>query len=225
MMARMRSQSPGATSSAGWPPANQPIGTAIPDGTTELDLSAGFDAGAVEHHRAGGDPGAALDHASGQVRVRADQRGVTDAGFLARHAPDDRVLHDHAVRPDLHGAALGGDHGAEQHPAVRADGDVAGQHRRRRDIGRLRHLRALQPVLHEHRTTPHHRRRNQIFVRSHIHHLTPLAVEHTGRRRPGLASGRRQPDGGRKRRRDGIGLERLEHQRLEHQGRARGHDR
>ena len=36
LIARMRSQSPGATSSAGWPPANQPIGTAAPPGTTVL---------------------------------------------------------------------------------------------------------------------------------------------------------------------------------------------
>jgi hypothetical protein len=75
--------------------------------------------------------------------MRTDEYAVTNAGFLARHAPDDRVLHDHAVLPDLHRATLGGDHGAEQHPAVRADGDIAGQHRRRRDIGRLRYLRSL----------------------------------------------------------------------------------
>src|SRR5205809_8010220 len=40
--------------------------------------------------------------------------------------------------------------------------------------------RALQPVLHEHRTTPDHRRRNRILLRTHIHHLTPFAAEHTG---------------------------------------------
>src|SRR5207248_10338579 len=61
-----------------------------------------------------------------------------------------------------------------------ADGDIAGQHRRRRDVGRLRHPRALQPVLREHRTTPDHRRRNRILLRTHIHHLTPFAAEHTG---------------------------------------------
>ena len=120
------------------------------------------------------------------MSVRADHRVVTDAGFLARHAPDDRVLHDHAVRPDLHGTALGGDHRAEQHTAVRADGDITGQHRRRRDVGRLRYPRALQPVLHEHRTTPDHRRRNGILVRAHIHHLTPFC----GRARPVRPCGR-----------------------------------
>jgi len=154
----------------------------------ELDLSAGFDAGAVEHHRARADPGAALDHAAGQVSVRADQRVVADAGFLARHAPDDRVLHDHAVRPDLDRAALGSDHGAEQHPAVRANAHIAGQHRRRRDVGRLRYPRALQPVLHEHRTTPDHRRRNRIFVCTHSHHPTRLPPSIPGHRRLGLTA-------------------------------------
>ena len=62
---------------------------------------------------------------------------------------------------------------------VRADGDITGQHRRGRDVGRLRHLRASEPVLHEHRTTPDHRRRDRILVRTHIHHLMPFAAEHT----------------------------------------------
>ncbi len=31
-------------------------------------------------------PGAALDHAAGEVSVRADEYVVTDAGFLAWHA-------------------------------------------------------------------------------------------------------------------------------------------
>src|SRR5208282_285971 len=61
------------------------------DHRVELDLRAGFDAGAIEHHRTRADPGAALDYASGEVSVRADQRVVTDAGFLARYTPDDCV--------------------------------------------------------------------------------------------------------------------------------------
>ena len=150
------------------------------DHRIELDLRARFDAGAVEHHGAGRDPRAALDHAAGEVSVRANQDVVADAGLLARHAPDDRVLHDHAVAPDLHRATLGGDHGAEQHPAVRADGDITGQHRRRRDVSRLRYLRGLQPVLHEHRTTPYHWLGNRIFVRTHIHHPMQFSANMPG---------------------------------------------
>src|SRR5260221_7918180 len=138
------------------------------DHRIELDLRAGFDAGAVEHHRAGGDPRAALDHAASEVSVRADEYPVTDTHFLAWHAPHDRVLHDHAVPPDLHRATLGGDHGAEQHPAGRADSDITGQHGRRRDVSRLRYLRGLQPVLHEQRTTSHYWLLNRIFDRIHI---------------------------------------------------------
>jgi hypothetical protein len=112
-----------------------------------MRLGAGFDAGAVEHHGASRDPRAALDHAASEVSMRADEYVVTDAGFLAWHAPDDRVLHDHTIPPDLHRATLGGDHGAEQHPAVRADSNIAGQHGRRRDISYPRsmlHTRVVQ---------------------------------------------------------------------------------
>src|SRR5262249_7848344 len=121
--------------------------------------------------------------------VRANEYAVTDAGFLAWHAPDDRVLHNHAISPDLHRATLGGDHGAEQHPAVRADDNIAGQHDRRRDVSRLRHLRGLQPVLHEQRTTPYDWLWNRIFDRIHICH--PHAVSGATCR----ATGRISPDG------------------------------
>src|SRR5260370_27907899 len=76
------------------------------DHRIELDLRAHFDAGTVEHHGAGRDPRAALDHAASEVSVRANEYPVTDAGCLAWYAPDDRVLHDPAVPPDLHPAAL-----------------------------------------------------------------------------------------------------------------------
>ncbi len=102
--------------------------------------------------------------------MRANEYVVPDTGFLTWHAPDDRVLHDHAVPPDLHRATLGGDHGAEQHPAVRADSDITGQHGRRRDVSRLRYLRGLQPVLHEQRTTPDYCLGNRIFDLIHIRH-------------------------------------------------------
>ena len=75
----------------------------------------------------------------------------------------------HSSRPDLHRAALGGDHGAEQHPAVRTDGNVAGDHCRRRDVGRFRYLRAPQPVLHEHRARPDHPKRSRVFIRTLFH--------------------------------------------------------
>src|SRR5689334_14186780 len=71
------------------------------DHRIEPDLRTGFDASAVEHRGAGRDPRATLDHAAGEVNVRADEYFVTDTGFLAWHAPDDRVLHDYAVLPDL----------------------------------------------------------------------------------------------------------------------------
>jgi hypothetical protein len=79
-----------------------------------------LDARTVEHHRSGRDPRAAFDHAAGETDGRANEYPVTDARFLARYTPDEGVLHDDAVTPDLYRSALGGDHGAEQHPAVRA---------------------------------------------------------------------------------------------------------
>jgi hypothetical protein len=175
----MRSQSLGSTSSAGRPPANHPIGTATPgrdcgvdvDHGVKLDLGAGLDAGAVEHNGAGCDAGLAFDHTAGQVGVWPDKDVVTEARLLGRHAADDRVFHDHAVRADVHGATLGGDHGTEQHAAVRADGDIAGEHGRRCDVGGVGHLWRLETVLDEHRAAADNSWWSGIFLRTHVHHF------------------------------------------------------
>jgi hypothetical protein len=60
--------------------------------------------------------------------VRPDQDMIPETNRMAQRASQHRVLHDHAVGADLDRPALRGEHGAEEDPAVRPDGDIPTQH-------------------------------------------------------------------------------------------------
>ena len=61
---------------------------------------------------------------------------IADGQRMLGRAAQHGVFHDDAVRADDDRPAVGGQHGAEQDAAVGAHGDIATQHRGRRDVGR-----------------------------------------------------------------------------------------
>src|SRR5687768_13124341 len=142
-MARMRSQSLGDTSSAGSPPANQPIGTTIPEGTTVFTCTTAPNSTSARA------PRRAPLNSTAPVAIRAspsithpvrcvwtDHHVVADPNRMALDAADNRVLHDDAIRADLHRAAFGRDHRAEQHPTVGTHRDIAAENSGRSNVGR-----------------------------------------------------------------------------------------
>ena len=83
------------------------------------------EAGAIEDHHARGQEDLVLDGSSTQVRMRPDEHGLTQVGRMLGHAPNDSLLHDDAVRADVHGAALRREDGAEENARVLGNRDLA----------------------------------------------------------------------------------------------------
>ena len=140
---------------AGSPTAIQPIGTIVPGSSTVLTCTTPWMRTSMPvPSRAPGKSAApvAMKHplsirvpltwACGPIRTSSP----IVAGCCGA-AADERVLHDHAARPDRDRAVLGGQHRAEQDPGVRADPDVAAQDRVRRHVGARIDLRRLSAML------------------------------------------------------------------------------